>query len=70
MKTFILTAVSGLALGLAPSLHAQEKPVVAGIVFQGDQFMKSLQEGMRAGAKTGGATLLETNVDGKQEREA
>lgn len=54
----------------APSAMAADKPVIAGIVFQQDIYMKTVLAGMRAAAKTGGATLLEANSDNKIEKEA
>jgi ABC-type sugar transport system substrate-binding protein len=70
MKSTFLSALTCLGLVAAAPAFSAEPPAIAGIVFQGDQFMKSLHEGMRTGAKAGGAKLLETNVEGKQEREA
>lgn len=55
---------------LAPAAQAAGKPVIAGIVFQQDIYMKTVLAGMRAGAKAGGATLLEANSDNKIEKEA
>lgn len=50
--------------------HAVEKPVIAGIVFQQDIYMKTVLAGMRAAAKEGNAVLLEANSDNKVEKEA
>ena len=48
---------------------AMDKPVVASIVFQGDQFMQFLQSGVRETAEAAGAEVLEINIDGDQARE-
>ncbi|PCI83523.1 MAG: hypothetical protein COB24_15025 [Hyphomicrobiales bacterium] len=54
---------------LGGNAFAADKPVFASIVFQGDQFMQSLQKGIREEAESGGAEVLEINVDGDQARE-
>lgn len=58
------TAIGGFAA------KADDKPVIASIVFQGDQFMTSLQQGVRKAAEARGAEVLELNVDGDLAREA
>ena len=50
-------------------VHAADKPVIAGIVFQQDIYMKTVLAGMRHAAK-GKAELLEANSDNKIEKEA
>lgn len=62
--------IAALAMAVALPVHAQDKPVFASIVFQGDQFMKSLQQGIKEGAETGGAEVLEINIDGDQTKES
>jgi hypothetical protein len=52
------------------TVHAADKPVIAGVVFQQDIYMKTVLAGMRAAAKEGGAELLEANSDNKVEKEA
>ncbi|WP_313614869.1 substrate-binding domain-containing protein [Agrobacterium sp.] len=73
MKAYLKAAAFGLvaSVSMAPMnfAHAAEKPVVASIVFQGDQFMKSLQAGMRSAAEKAGAEILEINIDGDQAKE-
>lgn len=54
----------------SPAAWAADKPVIAGIVFQQDIYMKTVLAGMRSAAKAGGATLLEANSDNKIEKEA
>lgn len=73
MKLKSLLACIGSALAVlatAPPALAADQPVIAGIVFQQDIYMKTVLAGMRAGAKEGGATLLEANSDNKIEKEA
>jgi len=74
-KRGIVLATGGLmlaALAVTPaSVLAQsaKKPVIASIVFQGDQFMKSLQQGIRQAGTKAGAEVLEVNIDGDQTKE-
>lgn len=74
-KRSILFATGGLvaavAMGMPSFTMAQSasKPVIASIVFQGDQFMKSLQQGVREAATAAGAEVLEVNIDGDQTKE-
>ncbi|MFL9871270.1 substrate-binding domain-containing protein [Paraburkholderia megapolitana] len=59
-----------LASGFA-SLHAQAKqPVIAGIVFQQDQYFRTVQIGLRDAAQAAGAQLLEGDSDNKLEKES
>lgn len=69
MRKFLTIATLSLLAG-ASFTQAADKPVVASIVFQGDQFMKSLQAGMRNAAEKAGAEILETNIDGDQAKES
>lgn len=48
---------------------AQDAPVVASVVFQGDQFMQFLQTGVRETVEAAGGEVLEINIDGDQARE-
>jgi ABC-type sugar transport system substrate-binding protein len=71
--TLFLTAgilASTTAWGSAIAYAQSAKPVIASIVFQGDQFMKSLQQGIRQTAEAGGAEVLEVNIDGDQTKES
>lgn len=75
MKSFLrqtLSVALGAALlcGATVANASKDKPVIAGIVFQQDIYMKTVLAGMRAAAKQGGATLLEANSDNKIEKEA
>jgi ABC-type sugar transport system substrate-binding protein len=68
----VLLGATALAFSAAlagPSL-AQDQKVIASIVFQGDSFMTSLQQGVREAAEARGAEVLELNIDGDQAREA
>lgn len=69
-RTLLKGAVAALVLGVAAPAFAQDKPVIASIVFQGNSFMKSLQQGVREGAEAGGADVLEINIDGDQAKES
>ncbi len=72
-RTIVWTGVLAVIATLAAPMqaaYAQEKPVIAGIVFQQDIYMKTVLAGMRAAAKEGNATLLEANSDNKIEKEA
>jgi sugar transport system substrate-binding protein len=63
-------AVMAAVVAPGPTALAADKPVIAGIVFQQDIYMKTVLAGMRSAAKAGGATLLEANSDNKIEKEA
>ena len=64
-------ALSLMGAAVAPMqfAHAADKPVIAGIVFQQDIYMKTVLAGMRHASK-GKAELLEANSDNKIEKEA
>jgi simple sugar transport system substrate-binding protein/ribose transport system substrate-binding protein len=59
-----------LSVPLAGHAAAQDKKVIAGIVFQQDQFFRTIQLGMQSAAKAAGADLLEANSESKPEKEA
>ncbi|MBG6147126.1 ABC-type sugar transport system substrate-binding protein [Labrenzia sp. EL_208] len=69
-RIFLGASALGLTMAVAGSALAQDQRVIASIVFQGDQFMKSLQQGVREAAEARGAEVLELNIDGDQAREA
>lgn len=54
---------------VAPPAHAADE-AIAGIVFQQDMFMRSVQRGMEQAAKKANVTLLSGNSDNKPEKEA
>lgn len=68
-RTLLKATAFALAFAVSGQAIAQDKPVFASIVFQGDQFMQSLQQGVREAAESAGAEVLEINVDGDQARE-
>lgn len=68
IKSAIIAAAL-LAIGVGPA-RAADAPIIGGIVFQQDQYFRGIQLGMEAGAKAGGATLLEGNSESKAEKEA
>ena len=70
IKTLLTVSDISLTSFMPFTAMASDKPVIASIVFQGDQFFKSLQQGIRAGAEARGAEVLELNIDGDQAREA
>lgn len=49
---------------------AGDGKTIAGIVFQQDQFFRTIQLGMQSAAKADGVDLLEANSDSKAEKEA
>lgn len=59
-----------VALGAGTTAALAAGRTIAGIVFQQDQFFRTIQIGMEAAAKAAGATLLEANSDNKAEKEA
>lgn len=67
--TTTLAAASLVGLTAMPAMAAKEW-TIAGIVFQQDQFFRTIQIGMEAAAKAAGANLLEANSENKVEKEA
>lgn len=67
-KTLSLFAFAITTLGLVTHTSAKDL-TIAGIVFQQDQFFRTIQMGMNAAAKQAGATLLEGNSESKPEKE-
>lgn len=65
-----LLGAAALLVGLAcnPSLAADNK-VIAGIVFQQDQFFRAFQIGMETAAAKAGAELLQANSESKPDKE-
>lgn len=61
-------ATMALALSVA-GVHAQEVSI-AGVIFQQDMFMRSVELGMKAGAEEAGVGILTANSDNKLEKEA
>ncbi len=65
--TRLLIASSVAGLLTAPAMS--DDLTVASVVFQQDQFFRTIQMGMNAAADAAGATLLEGNSDSKPEKE-
>ena len=47
-----------------------EKPLIAGVVFQSDTFMQTVQAGMQAAADKAGAEMIMGNTENKLDKEA
>lgn len=63
------TAVAALVtISFATSVMAEDL-TIASVVFQQDQFFRTIQNGMNAAADEAGVTLLEGNSDSKPEKE-
>lgn len=69
LKSLLFAAAAVAIAGYSGSALA-DGPTIAGIVFQEDQFFKTIELGMEAAAKAGGATLLQANSDSKPDKEA
>lgn len=70
-KRQILTLAALLAtVSLAPSMALAGGKVIAGVVFQQDQYFRGIQIGMEKAAKASGDELLAGNSDSKLEKEA
>ncbi|WP_155027568.1 substrate-binding domain-containing protein [Burkholderia pseudomallei] len=65
-----LITVLAIAGVMAANYAQARQPVIAGIVFQQDQYFRTVEVGMRDAAKAAGAELLEGNSDGKLEKES
>ena len=66
----LLALPAGLAVvALTAGWASAEDRTIAGIVFQQDQFFRTIQLGMEAAAKAAGAELLEANSESKPEKE-
>ncbi|WP_068414798.1 substrate-binding domain-containing protein [Labrenzia sp. OB1] len=68
-RGFLALTTAAMTAMLPLGAVANDAPVIASIVFQGDQFMQFLQTGVRETAKAAGAEVLEINIDGDQARE-
>ncbi|MDM8008187.1 MAG: substrate-binding domain-containing protein, partial [Phycisphaerae bacterium] len=54
----------------APAPAAAKKPLIAGVVFQSDTFMQTVQAGIQAAADKLGAEVILGNTDNKLDKEA
>src|SRR5438270_6344081 len=70
-RIFVAAGIAALAMGVAGgAAHAADK-LIAGVVFQQDQFFNGIELGMKAAAsKAGGIELLLANTEGRPEKEA
>ncbi len=68
-RTFAAMSIAALTAAAPIAAAAQDSPVIASVVFQGDQFMQFLQTGVRETAEAAGAEVLEINIDGDLARE-
>jgi sugar transport system substrate-binding protein len=68
MKSWIIAALA-VALG-ASAAAAADPPILGAIVFQQDQYFRSLQLGMEDASKSAGVQLLQGNSESKAEKEA
>ena len=68
-RQFLALTTAAMTATVPMSALADEAPVIASIVFQGDQFMQFLQSGVRETAEAAGAEVLEINIDGDQAAE-
>ena len=68
----LLSSSAGLlaSTALLPTSVLAETRTIAGIVFQQDQYMKTVQMGMAAQAKASGDELLSANSENKLEKES
>jgi len=68
-RIILLSTAALTAMAILPTAALAEGRVIAGIVFQQDQYMKTVQMGMAAEAKDSGVELLDANSDNKLEKE-
>lgn len=69
MKLNLRLTALAIAATLTASSAAADDLTVASVVFQQDQFFRTIQMGMNAAAKAEGVNLLEGNSDSKPEKE-
>jgi len=69
MKLARLLGPAALALGLSAPMASAQDLTVASVVFQQDQFFRTIQMGMKAAADAAGVTLLEGNSDSQPDKE-
>lgn len=68
-RSMLLSTAALSAVAVLPTAALAEGRAIAGIVFQQDQYMKTVQMGMAAAAKASGVELLDANSDNKLEKE-
>lgn len=65
-----LLKYAALALALSAGAARADDISIAGVIFQQDMFMRSVELGMKAAAKQAGVEILTANSDNKLEKEA
>ncbi|MGV8984771.1 MAG: substrate-binding domain-containing protein [Cypionkella sp.] len=68
-RSILLSTAALAATAVLPTAVLAESRAIAGIVFQQDQYMKTVQMGMAAAAKASGVELLDANSENKLEKE-
>src|SRR5215470_5197702 len=70
-RQLMATAVAAIAIGLTSVTADAADKLIAGVVFQQDQFFNGIELGMKsAAAKAGGIELLLANTESRPEKEA
>ena len=70
-RQLLTTAVAAIAIGLTSAAANAGDKLIAGVVFQQDQFFNGIELGMKsAAAKAGGIELLLGNTESRPEKEA
>jgi simple sugar transport system substrate-binding protein len=67
LSTGVTILVAGTAI--LPTASFAEGRAIAGIVFQQDQYMKTVQMGMKTASDASGVELLDANSENKLEKE-
>jgi len=68
-RGILLSTAALTAAAMLPTAVLAADRTIAGIVFQQDQYMKTVQMGMAAEAKTSGVQVLDANSENKLEKE-
>ncbi|MEV8467293.1 substrate-binding domain-containing protein [Fluviibacterium sp. DFM31] len=68
-STFTKLTAAAITVGALTGAARADDLTVASVVFQQDQFFRTIQMGMTAAAEAAGVTLLEGNSDSKPEKE-
>ena len=68
-RGLLLGGVGAVAASVEAAAARAEGPLIAGIVFQQDQFFNGVELGMKAAAAKAGATLLLANSESRPEKE-
>lgn len=68
-RSVLLSTAAMASIAVLPTAALAADRAIAGIVFQQDQYMKTVQMGMAAAAKASGVELLDANSENKLEKE-